>query len=128
MTNEYQITNKKNPKQKFDLEERTLTFSKNCINISKLLVMQVINIELIRQLIRSSTSVGANYREANEATTKKEFYHRIGICRKEAKESKYWLQLLQHANTDFDIKIGPLINEAHQLTRIFASISKTNNK
>ena len=71
MTNEYQITNKKNPKQKFDLEERTLTFSKNCINISKLLVMQVINIELIRQLIRSSTSVGANYREANEATTKK---------------------------------------------------------
>lgn len=114
--------------RKFDLEERTLKFSKECIDLCKLLIRDCINIELISQLVRSSGSVGANYREANDSTTKKDFYHRIGICRREAKESKYWLELLLHTNQEFSDKdkIEQLIEEAFQLTKIFASIVKSN--
>ena len=83
-----------------------------------------INLELSGQLIRSATSVGANYREANESITKKSFYHIIGICRREAKESKYWLELLRYANSNQAGKITPVIDEAFQLTKIFASIGK----
>ena len=82
----------------------------------------VINVKLIDQLIRASGSVGSNYREANDTTTKKDFYHRIGICRREAKESKYWLELILHANQKMSEKIESLVDEALQLARIFASI------
>ena len=68
-------TNNRN--KKYDLEDRTLRFSKDCIDLCKALIRDSINIELITQLIRSSSSVGANYREANETITKKDFYHRI---------------------------------------------------
>jgi four helix bundle protein len=112
------------PDKRYDLEERTLKFAKNCIDLCKLLIKDVINIELVGQFISASNSVGANYREANDSTTKKDFYHRIGICRREAKESKYWLELLLHANSRFSEKIEPLIDEALQLARIFASIAK----
>ncbi len=112
------------PDKKYDLEDRTLRFAKDCIDLCKLLMRDVINIELISQLTRASGSVGANYREANDSTTKKDFYHRIGICRREAKESKYWLELLLHSNQKFSDKIEPLIDEALQLARIFASIVK----
>ena len=109
--------------KKFDLENRTLIFAKDCIDLCKSLIRDTINIELVSQLIRASSSVGANYREANDSTTKKDFYYRIGICRREAKESKYWLELLLHANKKFSGRIEPLIDEALQLTRIFASIA-----
>jgi len=112
------------PGKKYDLEDRTLRFSKGCIDLCKLLIRDTINIELVSQLIRASSSVGANYREANDSTTKKDFYHRIGICRREAKESKYWLELLLHSNQKFSDKMDPLIDEALQLARIFASIIK----
>jgi four helix bundle protein len=82
---------------------------------------------LVSQLIRAAGSVGANYREANDSATKKDFFHRIGICRRESKESKYWLELLLHANQKFFEKIEPLIDEALQLARIFASIVKDSN-
>jgi four helix bundle protein len=113
--------------KKYDLENRTLKFAKDCIDLCKLFMRNAINIELIRQLIRASASVGANYREANDSTTKKDFYHRIGICRREAKESKYWLELLLHSSQKLSDKIKPLIDEALQLARIFASIVKGNN-
>ncbi len=112
--------------KKYDLEDRTLKFAKDCIDLCKLLVRDTINIELVSQLIRSSGSVGANYREANDSTTKKDFFHRIGICRREAKESKYWLELLSHSNQKFSDKIEPLSDEALQLARIFASIVENN--
>jgi four helix bundle protein len=112
--------------KKYDLEDRTLRFAKECIELCKLFVRDTINIELVSQLIRASSSVGANYREANDSTTKRDFYHRIGICRKEAKESKYWLELLLHSNPKFSNRIEPLIDEALQLARIFASIAKDN--
>ncbi len=116
------------PDKKYDLEERTSKFAKDCIDLCKLFVRDIINIELVSQFIRASSSVGANYREANDSLTKKDFYHRIGICRREAKESKYWLELLLHSNQKFSTKIEPLIDEALQLARIFASIAKGNNK
>jgi len=113
--------------KRYDLEDRTLKFAKACIDLCKSLIRDSINIELVSQLIRASGSVGANYREANDSTTKKDFYHRIGICRREAKESKYWLELLLHSNPKFSSKIEPLIDEALQLARIFASIAKGND-
>jgi four helix bundle protein len=108
--------------KRYDLEERTLKFAKACVDLCKTLVKDVINIEFIGQLIRASGSVGANYREANESMSKKDFYHRIKICRKEAKESKYWLELLLHSNEKHSSRISPLIDEALQLTKIFGSI------
>ncbi|MGB2705569.1 MAG: four helix bundle protein [Candidatus Omnitrophota bacterium] len=127
MTKEIQNSNIKTKikTKKYDLEERTLKFAKNCIDLCQLLIRNVINKELVSQLIRSSCSVGANYREANDTDTKKDFYHRIGICRREAKESKYWLELLLHSSQKSSDKITPLIDEATQLVRIFASIVKT---
>lgn len=113
---------------KYDLEDRTLKFAKNCIDICKKIQKDIINIEIIRQLIRSCCSVGANYREANDTITKKDFIHKTGISRREAKESKYWLKLLAHANSDYNKEIEPLIGEALQLARIFASMSKIDKK
>jgi four helix bundle protein len=108
----------------YDLEERTLKLAKNCLDLCKELPKNSINAELVIQLVRSSGSVGANYREASESITKKDFYHRIGISRKESKETKYWLELILHANRLLTGRILPLIDEASQLTRIFASISR----
>jgi len=93
----------------FDLEKRTLEFSKNVIRLYKQLPKNVINNELIGQLIRASGSIGANYREANDALSKKDFKHRIKITRKEAKEAHYWLELLIEANPDFKEKIDILL-------------------
>jgi four helix bundle protein len=111
---------------KYDLEERTLKFAQNCIDLCKIISKDTINSTLINQLIRASGSVGANYREANNSITKKEFFYRIAICRKEAKESKYWLELLLHANQKLSGEIIPLIDEALQLARIFSSIANNN--
>ena len=84
----------RNSKQ-YDLEERTLKFAKDVILFVKSLSMTITNIELIKQIVRSSGSVGANYIEANEALSKKDFIMRIKICRKEAKESRYWPKLIE---------------------------------
>lgn len=108
--------------KKFDLEDRTLRFAKDCIDLSKTFMKDIINKELISQFVRASGSVGANYREANDTSTKKDFFNRIGICRREAKESKYWLELLKHANGKQVSRIDILIDESLQLAKIFASI------
>ena len=83
-----------NPKR-FDLEERTFAFAKRCRAFIKRLIKTIANIEDARQLVRSSGSVGANYIEANESLSKKDFICRIKICRKEAKETRYWLRLVE---------------------------------
>ena len=77
----------------FDLENRTYNFAKRCRNFVKELPRTISNIEYGKQLIRSSGSQAANYIEANECLSKKDFYHRIKICRKESKESRLWLRL-----------------------------------
>ena len=110
-------------KNRFDLEERTLEFSKGVIKLCKMLPQNVINRELVSQLIRASGSVGANYREANDALSKKDFNHRIKITRKEAKEAYYWLELLQEANPEYKKEINDLLQEALELKKIFSSIA-----
>ena len=107
----------------FDLEERTLEFAKKVIRLCKELPYNTINKELISQLIRASGSVGANYREANDSLSKKDFSHIIKITRREAKESHYWLQLLEEANSDFKGGIKELLQEALELKKIFSSIA-----
>lgn len=108
--------------KKFDLEQRTLDFSKAVIDLIKTLPKNSTNFAVIDQLIRSATSVGANYREANDALGKKDFYMRSKICRKEAKEAKYWLELTLHSNPDLKDKIEPLLEESTELIKIFSSI------
>ena len=107
---------------KFDLEDRTSEFAKRAIRLCKSLPRDTINIELISQLIRASGSVGANYREANEALGKKDFVYRMRITRKEAKESSYWLELVLEANEKFSEEIKSLLQEAVELRSIFSSI------
>ena len=110
--------------KKFDLEERTLSFAKNVIDLIKKLPKNTVNFEINSQVMRSAGSTGANYREANDSLGQKDFFMRIRICRKEAKETKYWLELLLHNNPELKDLITPLINESSELIRIFSAILK----
>lgn len=114
-----QIENSK----RYDLEDRTFKFAKDVALYSRNLPKTASNVEYIKQVIRSSGSVGANYIEANESLSKKDFIMRIKICRKEAKESAYWLRLINETNTD-DCRQGieKLLNEALELKKIFSAI------
>jgi len=111
-----------NPKHKFDLELRTLEFSKRVIRLCKVLPKNTINYRLIDQIIRSAGSMGANYREANDALGKKDFVHRMRIARKETKETLYWLKLIIEANHGFAKRMLNLIQECEELKKIFSSI------
>lgn len=106
----------------FNLEDRTLKFAQEIIDLCKKLPQDVINIKLIGQLISASGSVGANYREANESLSKKDFAHRMKITRKECKESTYWLELVKQANLNFKEEIDLFIKESKELRNIFTSI------
>lgn len=110
--------------KKYDLEDRTLEFGKRIIRLGKALSKNTINFNLIDQLTRSGTSMGANYREANETETKKDFSFRIRICRKEGKETIYWLNLIIEANPEFADRIKPLLQETTELVKIFATIAE----
>lgn len=106
----------------YDLEERTLEYGKRVIHLCRSLPKDTVNNIISNQLIRSGTSMGANYREANETTTKKDFSFRMRICRKEAKETVYWLQLVIEANPDLEKRVTPLLQETTELVKIFAAI------
>jgi len=106
----------------YDLEERTLSFTKEVIAFVKTLPKTVANLEISKQVIRSSGSVGANYIEANESLGKKDFAMRIKICRKEAKESIYWLRLIEARGEKAENSRQSLISEATELMKIFGSI------
>ncbi len=108
--------------KRYDLEERTLSFAKETIGFLKTVPKTLANQENSKQLIRSSGSVGANYIEANEALGKKDFRMRIKICRKESKESIYWLKLIESNNNDSETMGIKLIQEATELMKIFGSI------
>ena len=117
------MPNDQNNKPVYDLEERTFQFAKAIRIFVKTLQNTMANIEDSKQLIRSSGSIGANYREANEALGRKDFLMRVKICRKEAKESHYWLRLICETNSmnhENDIKC--LIKEAEELKKIFSAI------
>jgi four helix bundle protein len=110
------------PKQ-YDLEDRTFNFAKNVRTFARQMPRTIANIEDTKQVVRSSGSVGANYIEANESLGKKDFLMRIRICRKEAKESGYWLRLIDAGdNSMLEKNRIDLIKEARELTNIFAAI------
>jgi len=109
--------------KRYDLEDRTLEFAKRIRTFVARLKNTPANTEDGKQLIKSSGSVGANYIEANEALSKKDFLMRIKICRKEAKESLYWLRLVDTGgNSELEQERAALEKEAGELTHIFGSI------
>ncbi|MBW2579661.1 MAG: four helix bundle protein [Deltaproteobacteria bacterium] len=117
------MTEIQNSKQVYDLEERTFRFAKAVRLFVKTLPKTIANIEDGKQLIKASGSVGGNYIEANESLGKKDFLMRIRISRKEAKESAYWLRLIQETNSFKNADDAQsLIQEANELKKIFSSI------
>ena len=116
------MTKTSNSRQ-YDLEDRTLNFAKDVRYFVKNLQKTISNIEDGKQLIRSSGSVGANYIEANEALSKKDFLMRIKICRKESKESRYWLRLVEtNGLSALEADRGKLTKESQELMNIFGAI------
>jgi four helix bundle protein len=112
-----------NPGRPYDLEERTFLFAKETRELVKMLPKTPGNVEDGKQLVRSSGSVGANYIEANESVSRKDFLLRIKTCRKEAKESAYWLRLLDSGGkAELEGVRTQLRSEAFELMNIFAAI------
>ena len=105
----------------YDLEDRTYEFAKDVKLLIKKIPRNISNIEYGKQLIRSSGSVAANYIEANESLSKKDFIMRIKICRKEAKESRLWLRLIDVSYTEEQVR-QKMIKEATELMKIFGSM------
>ena len=111
--------------QKYDLEERTARFGEDVIKFCQRISKSTIVNPLIEQLIKAATSVGANYCEADDAESKKDFKHKIGICKKESRETKHWLKMIMVACPELEGKAKILLQEAKELNLIFNSI---NNK
>lgn len=105
------------------LGQRTFKFGQEVILLCRQVLKDNISNPLVNQLIRSGTSIGANYLEANNASSKKDFVNKIFICKKEAEETKYWLKMIQFS-TDINT-IDKLYDECHQLTMIFQKIVST---
>lgn len=114
-----------NKTTQYDLDERTLKFSKDIITLLKRIPINEINKPIINQLIRSSTSIGANYQEANGGSSKKDFRNKIAICKREAKETMYWITLLAHCEDKFKPDLRLLWQESKELTLIFSKIVKS---
>jgi len=106
----------------YDLKDRTTKFSKDVLLFLKSLIISPINKNIISQLARSATSVGANYCEAIGAVSKNDFKNKIFLCKKEAQETKYWLELLANVETDKKDKLKYLWQETHELNLIFNKI------
>lgn len=110
--------------KKFDLEERTAVFGENVIEFAKKVPINVITAPLISQFVRSGTSVGANYCEADCAESRKDFEHKLGICKKEAKETKHWLRMISKAVPELSSGARLLWKESNELQLIFIAIIK----
>ena len=112
---------------KYDLEERTAQFGEKIIGLCKMTPKNTITIPIINQLIRSGTSIGANYMEANGASSKRDFKNKISICKKEALETKYWLRMLANAYSKVKDECKEIWKETQELTLIFSKIVKSSN-
>lgn len=108
--------------RKYDLEERTAKFGENIIIFAGKIPKNVVTLPIISQLVRSGTSIGANYCEADGAESKKDFKHKIGICKKEAKETKHWLRMIALASPESKDEARVLWKENHELVLIFSAI------
>jgi len=120
MTNS-QVTS---PRNNWDLEKRTTDFAKRVVRLCRSLPKDAVNNRLVGQIVGSAGSVGANYREANDALGKKDFLNRLRIARKEAKETLHWLELLNEANAGSELKdeMRVLWKECEELKNILSSI------
>ena len=107
----------------YDLEERTALFGQSIIKFCRTIKPDVITAPIISQLVRSGTSVGANYMEANAASSKKDFRNKIFICKKEAQETRHWLRMIAEALPQRKDEIRKLWKEAQELTLIFQKIT-----
>jgi four helix bundle protein len=106
----------------FNLEERTAQFGESVIHFARAIAKNPVTTPLISQLVRAGTSVGANYCEADDAVSKKDFKNKIGICRKEVRETKLWLRLIAAAEPDLKTETRKLWHEAKELHLIFAAM------
>jgi len=113
------MTNDTNPK--YDLEERTAKFGEDIIKFCKKVPKDVITLPLINQLVKCGTSIGANYSEADDAESKQDFKHKIGICKKESRESKHFVRMIVMALPELKEEAKPLWQEAKELNLIFNS-------
>ena len=120
------FSNSKN--REYDLEERTANFGENIIEFIKTIKRDDINRNIISQLVRAVTSIGANYCEANASSSKRDFRNKIYICKKEANEAKYWLRILAKYHPELKEKIRNFWKEAHELHLIFQRITNTLDK
>jgi len=109
----------------YDLEERTAKFGEEIINFCRKLKEDTISKPIINQLVRSGTSIGANYMEANGASSKKDFANKIFICKKEAQETKYWLRMVARCLPQEAEKARGLWKESQELTLIFQKITSS---
>ncbi len=112
----------KTVERRFDLEERTARFGEAAIAFAKRVSVGPVTECLIRQLVRAATSVGANYCEADDAGSGKEFRYRISICKRESRESKHWLRMIVAAVPEHKDEARTLWTEAKELNLIFAAI------
>src|SRR3990167_1299497 len=111
---------------KYDLEERTSKFAESIVGLAGKVAKNAITLPIISQIVRAGTSVGANYCEANAASSKNDFRNKIYICRKEIQETKYWLELLAAAGPEqYKKELRLIWKEAHELTLIFNKISQS---
>ena len=111
--------------RKYDLEERTARFGEAVIGFAKRLPVNVITAPLITQLVKAGTSVGANYCEADDAGSKKEFLYRISVCKRESRESKHWLRMMAAAVPEVREDARAQWCEAKELHLIFVAIYRT---
>jgi four helix bundle protein len=109
----------------FDLEERTATFAERVIDFAIEVERNPVTLPLITQLVRAGTSIGANYCEADDAESRKDFRHKIGMCRKEARETKYWFRMIARAAPMSKQSARPLWKEAKELHLIFCKIRRS---
>lgn len=110
--------------RKYDLAERTAKFGEAIIDFAKSVPRNVVTLELIPQLVSAATSVGANYAEAGDAFSRREFRHKIGICQKEARETTFWLRMVAKAEPEWRDAARDLWREARELHLIFCAIRR----
>ena len=109
----------------YDLEDRTAIFAENVIDFVRSLPKEVVNQVLIKQVVRSAASIGANYMEAVQSSSKRDFRNKVRISGKEANETKHWLRLIAKASPTHKSESGKLWKEVHELTLIFGKIFRS---
>jgi four helix bundle protein len=114
--------------RKYDLEERTAKLAENTIELVKKIKITAVNSRIVGQLVGSGGSIGANYSEATESESKRDFIHKISIAKKEIKETKHWLRLLAKSNPEVKTEVKKLWQETQELLLIFSKIIHSSRK